>query len=72
METDVTELLTELNKVSGQIRKAHGQISDLDADRDAMVHAARTAGASWYQVGQALGITKQSAWERYRHQEAAS
>lgn len=29
------------------------------------VRAARTAGASWTQVGDALGMTKQGAWSRF-------
>jgi hypothetical protein len=29
------------------------------------VQRARLAGHSWAQIGQALGITKQAAWERY-------
>jgi biotin operon repressor len=34
---------------------------------DEYVRHARAAGASWQQVGSALGITRQSAWERFRH-----
>ena len=33
--------------------------------RQAMVRAARDAGASWAQVGVALGTTKQAAWEAH-------
>jgi hypothetical protein len=33
--------------------------------RQAMVRAARGAGASWTQIGAALGSTKQAAWEAY-------
>lgn len=31
------------------------------------VMAARRNGWSWTKVGAALGVTKQSAWERFRH-----
>jgi hypothetical protein len=31
--------------------------------RQAMVRSARAAGASWTQIGAALGTTKQAAWE---------
>jgi hypothetical protein len=33
------------------------------------VHRARKLGATWAQVGDALGITRQSAWERFAAEE---
>jgi Homeodomain-like domain len=33
--------------------------------RQLAVRTARTAGASWSQIGQALGISKQTAWEAH-------
>jgi len=30
-----------------------------------MVHSARAAGRSWDEIGKALGISRQAAWERY-------
>ena len=33
--------------------------------RQAMVRSARGAGASWAQIGAALGSSKQAAWESY-------
>ncbi|WP_433300588.1 hypothetical protein ACQP2F_03580 [Actinoplanes sp. CA-030573] len=33
--------------------------------RQAMVRTARAAGASWTQIGAALGSTKQAAWEAH-------
>ena len=33
--------------------------------RQLAVRSARAAGASWAQIGAALGTTKQSAWEAY-------
>src|SRR4051794_25896893 len=33
--------------------------------RQTMVRSARSAGASWAQIGAALGTTKQSAWEAH-------
>lgn len=33
--------------------------------RQSMVRAARDEGASWAQVGAALGTTKQAAWEAH-------
>jgi hypothetical protein len=34
--------------------------------RQLSVRSARTAGASWAEIGQALGTTRQSAWEAHR------
>ena len=34
--------------------------------RQAMVRSARAAGASWTQIGLALGTSKQSAWESHQ------
>lgn len=31
------------------------------------VAAARRSGESWTTIGQALGVTRQTAWQRYRH-----
>lgn len=39
--------------------------AELEAIRRAKVEAARAAGASWEQVGEALGVSRQSAWEYY-------
>ena len=33
------------------------------------VRRARTLGATWAQIGDALGITRQSAWERFAPEE---
>lgn len=53
-------LLTHLGEVSGQLQ-------EMDEERDDMIRAARKAGASFEQIGEAMGISKQAAWERYRH-----
>lgn len=39
--------------------------AELEAVRRAKVEAARDAGASWERVGEALGVSRQSAWEYY-------
>jgi uncharacterized NAD(P)/FAD-binding protein YdhS len=38
--------------------------------RDA-VRRARVTGHSWTQIGDALGVSKQAAWERYSEEAAA-
>jgi hypothetical protein len=38
-------------------------VGRLTADRWIAMQAARDGGASWEQIGQALGVSRQSAWE---------
>lgn len=38
---------------------------ELERIRRQQVIAARAAGASWQQIGDALGVTRQSAWESF-------
>ena len=38
---------------------------ELERIRREQVIAARTAGASWQQIGDALGVSRQSAWEAF-------
>jgi hypothetical protein len=40
--------------------------------RQLTVRSARAAGASWTQIGAALGTTKQSAWEAHLDESGAS
>lgn len=50
----------------GVLRGITKGMSKLDrALRDA-VHAARGRGHSWEEIGEALGVTRQSAWERFK------
>ncbi|MFH8841770.1 hypothetical protein [Streptomyces sp. NPDC017868] len=42
-------------------------LAELDAAETRLIEAARTAGASWAGVGNALGLTGQSAAERHQH-----
>jgi hypothetical protein len=42
-----------------------GVISGLEAQLREVVPILRERGCSWTQIGAALGITKQSAWERF-------
>ncbi|MFY9614977.1 MAG: ClpX C4-type zinc finger protein [Candidatus Dormiibacterota bacterium] len=45
-----------------RIAAAAGQV---EADLVAWVHRARARGISWTRIGDALGMTRQSAWERF-------
>ena len=40
-----------------------------DRVRAALVHEMRSAGYSWADVGDVLGVSRQSAWERYGSEE---
>ena len=57
LPADPIEALRELSRVD----------SELDGLRRDRVEAARRAGFSWEQTGEALGMSRQSAWEYYRH-----
>lgn len=44
--------------------------ADLNTEQTATaVLAARSSGCSWEQIGHALGVTKQGAWQMYRDHE---
>jgi hypothetical protein len=47
------------------IREARGVERALDKLLRDQVHQARAAGCSWTEVGDALGTSKQAAWERF-------
>ena len=56
-------------------RVAHSEVES-DEFRRQQIAAARDAGASWAAIGEALGVSRQSAWEyftrRVRHEIAAN
>lgn len=45
---------------------------ELDRIRRTQVIAARAAGASWQQIGDALGVSRQSAWESFTAETRAA
>jgi hypothetical protein len=46
-----------------------GAIDDLEGQVTALVQSAREQGYSWTRIGQALGISKQAAWERFSDED---
>lgn len=55
-----------LDELLDTLSQVHDQVQGLSEERDEMIRAARQAGADFNQIGAALGISKQAAWERYR------
>jgi uncharacterized NAD(P)/FAD-binding protein YdhS len=51
------------------LRQARGIERALDKVLRDQVRRARDAGCSWSEVGDALGTSKQAAWERYSGEE---
>lgn len=51
------------------VRRAAGQVARAQARLDAAVREARAAGASWAEIGDAAGMTRQSAHERWAGEE---
>lgn len=47
------------------LRVAQGVEKAVDKVLREQVRRARDAGCSWSEIGQALGTTKQAAWERF-------
>jgi hypothetical protein len=54
----------EREPLKGLCESARGA-GALDKLQRHLVAQARTAGNSWTEIGTALGITKQSAWQRF-------
>ena len=52
------DLLSHLPKVAGAVRHADRYLT-------AWVRMARERGITWTRIGEALGMTRQSAWERF-------
>jgi hypothetical protein len=65
--TDMGVIIAEalpLNPLDALRELAVGE-AELDRLRRAMMTAARASGATWEQIGEALGMTRQSAWEYF-------
>lgn len=51
--------------VTAPVGRAAGEVARAQGRLDTAVRAARASGASWAQIGDAAGMTKQSAHERW-------
>ncbi|MBC3840890.1 hypothetical protein GXW82_13255 [Streptacidiphilus sp. 4-A2] len=56
------EMLSHIPRVAAHIDQA-------EADLRAWVQELRRRGVAWARIGEALGITRQSAWERFSGEE---
>jgi ClpX C4-type zinc finger len=59
------ELASTMDDVLFMLPKVAAAGAQLTDDLAAWVHRARSLGATWATIGKALGITRQSAWERF-------
>lgn len=64
--TEIVTRSTTKEEALAQIRRVHTDCEALRQSLAGWVNVARYAGASWVEVGRALGITRQSASERFR------
>jgi len=60
--TDLSEILASLPRIAA----AGAQV---EINLIAWVRRARALGATWARVGEAMGMTRQSAWERFSGEE---
>ena len=49
-----------------KIEALTGRLAEMEADRERAVAAAMERGATWAEIGEALGVTAQAAHKRYR------
>ncbi len=56
------ELLAHLPKIEAAAAQVQTHLT-------AWVHQARSRGITWTRIGEALGMTRQSAWERFSGEE---
>ncbi len=56
----------------GPVAHWNAQVRSATAELERAIAGARSAGQSWEAIGRSLGVTRQSAWERYRHLDEGS
>ncbi|HZE30194.1 MAG TPA: ClpX C4-type zinc finger protein [Actinoallomurus sp.] len=64
----VWESLTDEEMLS-HIPRVAAHIDQAEADLRSWVQALRRRGVTWIKIGEALGVTRQSAWERFSGEE---
>jgi len=69
MPTDFTELDETGEDPLIPAYTVASAIRDLQVYLEALVKFARTKGHSWALIGEALGMTRQAAWDKYSGEE---
>lgn len=64
----VWESLTD-EEMLGHIPRVAAHIDQAEADLRSWVRELRRRGVTWARIGEVLGITRQSAWERFSGEE---
>lgn len=68
MDRELTLVVgTDRDSAVAAVARTAAEIEDAQARLEVAVRAARAAGATWAQVGQAMGVTRQAAHERWGH-----
>jgi hypothetical protein len=57
------------DEMLGHIPRVAAHIDQAEADLRSWVQELRRRGVTWSRIGEALGITRQSAWERFSGEE---
>ncbi|HLI45152.1 MAG TPA: ClpX C4-type zinc finger protein [Acidimicrobiales bacterium] len=63
------EVETSLDQALDHLPRVAAASAQVEANLAGWVRRARELGATWAQIGRALGITRQSAWERFSAEE---
>jgi len=64
--TAMAEKTTDLASLLDGLREVDQQLHTTETDLKDRIRQARTEGATWAQIGEALGTTRQAAWERFK------
>lgn len=60
-----------VDKTIDNIREARAAADKAEAEVTRLIRVARQLNRSWEDIGRGLGMTRQSAWERYGRQVEA-
>lgn len=63
------ESISSLDEVLPLLPKVAAAGNQVEQNLTQLVRKARTLGATWARIGETLGMTRQSAWERFSGEE---